>query len=56
MNEHLKNCNYFQELVQLELSADKGVAIVTQDAKLYTKEAERQLNNTENYRPLPIDP
>ena len=37
-------------------SADKGVAIVIQDVKLYIKEAERQLNNTENYRPLPNDP
>ena len=37
MNEHLKNCNYFQELGQLELSADKGGAIVTQDAKYILK-------------------
>ena len=37
-------------------SADKGGAIVIQDVKLYIKEAERQLNNTETYRPLPNDP
>ena len=37
-------------------SADKGGAIVTQDTKHYIKEAERQLNNTKNYRPLPNDP
>ena len=37
-------------------SADEGGAIVIQDVKLYIKEAERQLNNTENYRPIPNDP
>ena len=37
-------------------SADKGGAIVIQDVKLYIKEAERQLNNAENYRPLPNGP
>ena len=37
-------------------SADKGGAIVIQDVKLYIKKAERQLNNTETYRPLPNDP
>ena len=37
-------------------TADKGGAIVIQDVKLYVKEAERQLNDTENYRPLPNDP
>ena len=37
-------------------SADKGAAIVIQDVKLYIKKAERQLNNTETYRPLPNDP
>ena len=36
--------------------ADKDGAIVLQDVKLYIKEAERQLNNTETYRPLPNDP
>ena len=36
--------------------ADKDGAIVIQDVKLYIKEAERQLNNTETYRPLPNDP
>ena len=36
--------------------ADKGGAIVIPDVKLYIKEAERQLNNTETYRPLPNDP
>ena len=36
--------------------ADKDGAIVLQDVKLYIKEAERQLNNTVNYRPLPNDP
>ena len=35
---------------------DKGGAIVIQDFKLYIKEAERQLNNIKNYRPLPNDP
>ena len=35
---------------------DKGGAIVIQDVKQYIKEAERQLNNTKNCRPLPNDP
>ena len=30
--------------------ADKGAALVIVDVKDYIKEAERQLNNTENYR------
>ena len=30
--------------------------MVNQDVKQNIKEAERQLNNTENYRPLPNDP
>ena len=34
---------------------DKVGAIVIQNVKLYIKEAERQLNNTENYRPLTND-
>ena len=33
-----------------------GGATVIQDVKQYIKEAERQLNNTENHRPLPNDP
>ena len=33
-------------------SADKGWTRVTQDVKLNIKEAERQLNNIEKYRPL----
>ena len=37
-------------------SPDKGWAIVTQDVKPYIKEAERQLNNTENNRSLPNEP
>ena len=37
-------------------SADKGGAIVIQDVKLHIKEAERQLDYTESYRPLPNDP
>ena len=37
-------------------TADKRGAIVIQGVKLYVKEAERQLNDTENYRPLPNDP
>ena len=37
-------------------SADKGRAIVIQDVKLYIKLAERQLNNIQNYIPLPKDP
>ena len=32
--------------------ADKGGAVVIVDVKDYIKEAERQLNNTENYRKL----
>ena len=36
-------------------SADEG-GVVIQDVKLYIKEAERQLHNTENYRPLPNGP
>ena len=36
--------------------AEKGAAIVIVDVKDYIKEAERQLNNTENYRKLPEDP
>ena len=35
---------------------DKGGAIVIQDVKLCIKEAERQLNNTKIYRPLPNNP
>ena len=34
-------------------SAEKGGSIVIQDVKQYIKEAERQLNNTKNYRSLP---
>ena len=37
-------------------SLDTGGAIVIQDFKLHIKEAERQLNNTKNYRRLPNDP
>ena len=36
--------------------ADKGAAVVIVDVKDYIKEAERQLNNTENYRKLQKDP
>ena len=36
--------------------ADKGGALVTQDVKQYITEAERQLNNAKNYRPLPNHP
>ena len=36
--------------------ADKGGAVVIVDVKDYIKEAERQLNNTENYRKLQEDP
>ena len=32
------------------IKADKGGAVVIVDVKDYIKEAERQLNNTENYR------
>ena len=35
---------------------DKGGAVVIVDVKDYIKEAERQLNNTENYRKLQEDP
>ena len=35
---------------------DKVGAVVIQDVKLYIKEAERQLHNTENHRPLTNDP
>ena len=58
------NCNEKQNSVRLFLkqlkkrydiiitSADKGWTRVTQDVKLNIKEAERQLNNIEKYRPL----
>ena len=36
--------------------ADKGGAVVIVDVKDYIKEAERQLNNTKNYRKLQEDP
>ena len=36
--------------------ADKGGAAVIVNLKSYTKEAERQLSNTENYRKLQNDP
>ena len=36
--------------------ADKGGAVVIVDVKDYIKEAERQLNNTENYRKFQEDP
>ena len=36
--------------------AGKGGAVVFVDVKDYIKEAERQLNITENYRKLPEDP
>ena len=36
--------------------ADKGGDVVIVDVKDYIKEAERQLNNTENYRKLQEDP
>ena len=36
--------------------ADKGGAVVFVDVKDYVKEAEGQLNNTENYRKLQEDP
>ena len=35
---------------------EKDGAVVIQDVKQYIKEAERQLNNTKNCRPLPNDP
>ena len=36
--------------------ADKGGAVVIVDVKDYEKEAERQLNNTKNYRKLHEEP
>ena len=36
----------------INTKADKGGAVVIVDVKDYIKEAERQLNNTENYRKL----
>ena len=36
-------------------NTDKGQALIIHNVKLYIKEAERQLNNTENDRPLPKD-
>ena len=36
--------------------ADKSGAIVIQDVKLHIRDAERQLNNTKNYKPLPNKP
>ena len=36
--------------------ADKGGAIVILDVEDYVKEAERQLNNKENYRKINYDP
>ena len=36
--------------------ADKGGALVIVDVKYYIKEAERQLNNTENYKKFQEDP
>ena len=36
--------------------ADKGGAVVFVDVKDYIKVAERQLNNTQNYRKLQEDP
>ena len=36
--------------------AEKRGAIVIQDVKLHIRDAERQLNNTKNYRPLPNKP
>ena len=67
INEHLwntKESSYstltIKELRVLEhwkdviiKSAEKGGSIVIQDVKQYIKEAERQLNNTKNYRSLP---
>ena len=40
----------------INTKADKGGGIVIVDVKDYIKEAERQLNNTENYRKLQEDP
>ena len=37
-------------------NTDKGGAVVIQDVKLHIKEAEKQLNYSESYRPLPNDP
>ena len=36
--------------------ADKGGAVVIVDVKDYIKQAERQINNTKNYRKLQEDP
>ena len=36
--------------------AEKRGAIVIQDVKLHIRDAERQLNYTKNYRPLPNKP
>ena len=36
--------------------ADKGGAVVILDVEDYVKEAERQLNNKENYRKINYDP
>jgi len=36
--------------------ADKGGAVVVMRADLYKQEALRQLENTNNYRPLPLGP
>ena len=38
------------------IKADKGGAVVIVDVKDYIKEAERQINNTENYSKLQEDP
>ena len=38
------------------IPSDGKGAIVIEDVKLYIKEAERQLDNTKKYRPLPNDP
>ena len=38
------------------ITSDGKGAIVIEEVKLYIKEAERQLNNTKTYRPLPNDP
>ena len=38
------------------IPSDGKGAIVIEDVKLYIKEAERQLDNTKEYRPLPNDP
>ena len=36
--------------------ANEGGAVVVQDVEYYVKEAERQLNNKENYRKINYDP